>query len=209
VTSQTTRYALPLAALLATLAAAGLGRFAPRPARLVVALLAVTIALGILNVGVFVFGVLGVGRVWRGAESAEAWRHGVTVNDPIPAYRRCNVVLPPAARILVVGEGRSWGCPRPHQVSSPYDEQLVQEVVESSPTAAAAAQRLRSAGFTHLLINWSEVARLGGPDYRILRWNTPAAAVRWRALVEQFTRPVFLQGGVEVRALAANGLGSG
>jgi hypothetical protein len=207
VTSQTTRYALPLAALLAALAAAGLGRFGPRPARLVLALLGATVALGVLNLAAFVLGVLGVGRLWRGAESAEAWRHSVTANDPIPAYRRCDAVLPPQARILVVGEGRSWGCPRPHQVSSPYDEQLVQDVVESSPSAAAAAQRLRSAGFTHLLINWAEVARLGGPNYRVLRWHSPDAAARWRELLGEFTRPVFRQGSVDVRVLAGGPAG--
>ncbi len=202
VTSQTTRYALPLAALVAALAAAGLGRFGPRPARLVLALLGATVALGVLNLAAFVFGVLGVGRLWWGAEGAEAWRHSVTVNDPVPAYRQCDAVLPPQARILVVGEGRAWGCPRPHQVSSPYDEQLVQGVVESSPTAAAAAQRLRSAGFTHLLINWGEVARLGGPDYRVLRWRSRSADARWRELLGRFTRPVFRQGSIDLRALA-------
>ncbi len=202
VTSQTTRYALPLAALLAALAAAGLGRFGPRPARLVLALLGVTVALGVLNLAAFVFGVLGVGRLWRGAESAEAWRHSATVNDPLPAYRRCDAVLPKQARILVVGDGRAWGCPRPHQVSSPYDEQLVQDVVESSPTAAVAAQRLRSAGFTHLLINWGEVARLGGPGYRVLRWRSRDADARWRDFLGEFTRPVFRKGSIEVRVLA-------
>ncbi len=201
VTSQTTRYALPLAALLAALAAAGLGQFGRRPARLVRALLGVTVALGALNLAAFVFGVLGFDRLWSGAQSAEAWRQAVTVNDPVPAYRRCDALLPQNARILVVGEGRSWGCPRPHQVSSPYDGQLVQTVVESSPTAAAAAQRLHAAGFTHLLINWGEVARLGGPGYRVLRWRSPDAEARWRTLLARFTRPVVREGDVEVRVL--------
>ena len=202
VTSQTTRYALPLAALIAALAAAGLGRMAPRSAGLALAALGVTVALGVLSLAGFLFGVLHVGRVWSGAESAEAWRHSATLDDPLPAYRRC-AALPRQARLLVVGEGRSWGCPRPHQVSSPYDEQLAQEVVENSASASAAAQQLRAAGFTDLVINWGEVARLGGPGYRVLRWTTPAAAARWRELLERFTTPVFRDGEVEVRALAA------
>ncbi len=204
VTSQTTRYALPLAALLAALTAAGLGQFGRRPARLVVALLGVTVVHGLLGLRAFALGVLGLGPLWSGAVSPDAWRHSVTMNDPIPAYRRCDALLPPHARILLVGEARAWGCPRPHSVSSPYDEQLVAEVVESSPTAAAAAQRLRTAGFTHLLINWGEVARLGGADYRVLRWRTPAAAARWRELLEAFTTPVLSEGAVEVRALRSD-----
>ena len=203
VTSQTTRYALPLAALVAALAAAGVAGLTARPARLVLGLLGVTVVLGVLNLSTFLFGVLRVGRVWRGEASAEAWRHSVTLDDPLPAYRRCAAGLPRQARILVVGEGRSWGCPRPHQVSSPYDEQLAQNVVENSASASAAAQRLRATGFTDLVINWGEVARLGGPGYRVLRWTTPAAAARWRELLERFTTPVFRDGEVEVRALAA------
>jgi len=56
-------------------------------------------------------------------------------------------------------------------------------------------------GFTHLLINWGEVGRLGGPDFRVLRWETPDAGARWRELLSGFTTPLFREGAIEVRAL--------
>jgi hypothetical protein len=78
---------------------------------------------------------------------------------------------------------------------------LVQAYVEEAPSAADAVERLRSAGFTHLLINWGEVGRLGGPDFRVLRWETPDAGARWRELLSGFTTPLFREGAIEVRAL--------
>ena len=89
--------------------------------------------------------------------------------------------------------------PPPRELS-----QLAQTVVETSSTARDAWIRLRAARFTHLLVNWGEVSRLGGTDYRVLRWAGRGDASRWRELLEKFSSPVFEVGGVEVRALAAD-----
>jgi len=132
---------------------------------------------GLVRLASFVLGTLGLGPTWVGSVGREAWRHSVTVNDPLPAYPRCDALLPTGARILVVGEGRAWGCPRPHHVGSPYDRQLVQAFIEEASSAAERVNRLRSAGFTHLLTNLGEVGRLGGPDFRVLRVETPTLAV--------------------------------
>jgi hypothetical protein len=203
VSSQTTRYALPLAALVAVLAAAGIARLSRRVARVAVACIALGIAFGLANLAAFLAGPLGLDRLWRGEISADAWRHDVTVNDPAPLYRACNRVVPDGAKVLVVGEGRPWGCPRPHQVSSPYDLQLVQEVVERSADAADAAVRLRRAGWKYLGINWAEVSRLGGPNYRVLRFTDPSDASRWRAFVGGCTGSVWRGDGSEVRQVLA------
>lgn len=198
VTSQTTRYALPLAGLLAVLAAAGLGRLGRGTARLAAMLVVVAALHGFLSLGIFFWGTLGFQRAWS---QPEAWRHRVTVDDPLPAYRRCATELPPAARILLVAEGRPWGCPRPSHASSPYDTPLIQAVTDHADSARALAARLRADGFTHLAINWAEVDRLGGADYRILRFRAPAAAARLRTFLRDFTVPLFRAGDVEVRAL--------
>jgi hypothetical protein len=201
VSSQTTRYALPLAALVAALAATGIAHLSRRTVRVVATGLALGIAYGLVSLTAFLVGTLGLDRLWRGEISAEAWRRDVTVNDPRPVYRACDRLVPEGARVLVVGEGRSWGCPRPHHVSSPYDLQLVQEVVEHSDDANDVAMRLRRAGWSYLVINWAEVSRLGGPNYRVLRFADPHVAARWRAFLGACSSTVWHGGGSEIRRL--------
>jgi hypothetical protein len=201
-TSQTTRYALPLGAAVAALAAAGVATSSARLRRWLAAALVLAAAAEAVALAGFFFGVLGVHQVWLGRVSAEVWRHAVTIDDPLPGYRACARLLPADARILVVAEGRPWGCPRPHHVSSPYDSQLVQAIVESSSDAHEAAARLRAAGFTHLFINWAEARRLGGDDYRVLRFDSSRGEVVWRELLTACTAPVYREGGLEVRTLS-------
>ncbi len=202
-TAQTTRFALPLIALVAALAAAGLGSLGRRPALLAVGGLSLGVAHGLLTLAAFLAGTLGLDRLLTGSLSGEAWRASVTVDDPMPAYRACARVLPDGARVLVVGEGRPWGCPRPHLVSSPYDHQLMQEIVEASSDPAGVARRVRERGFTHLLIRWSELERLGGPDYRALRFEDRGSAERWRAFLGGCTSRVWSDGGLEIRSLGS------
>lgn len=191
VTSQTVRYAFPLAAALAVLAAAGAARL-PRTARTTAtALVALAVAAGVWQLAAMELGTLQKHRLWTG--DREAWRAAVVVNDPLPAYRAA-AALGPEARLLVVGEGRSWGCPLPHHVSSPYDLQLVQEIVEAAPDDDAVAGALAAAGWTHLLVNRGELARLGGPDFQVLRWRSEADAERWRRFVGRWTAPVWQDG---------------
>jgi hypothetical protein len=206
VTAQTPRYALPAAAFVAALAAAGLARVSPRVAYLVAAVTGLAAAHGLLVLGLFLFGTLGIQRTWLGSESRESWRHAVTLNDPAPAYRAADRMLPQDARILVVGEGRSWWCPRPHHVSSPYDAQWLQGVVERSRTAADVRQAVAAAGFTHLLFNWAELNRLGGDDYRLLRWRTPADLERYREFGLRFTAQVWADGPLELRVVRSGAM---
>jgi hypothetical protein len=199
VTSQTIRYALPEAALVAVLAAVGLAGLTRRMATVAAACLALGIAHGVLTLGGFLIGTLGMDRLLTGAVAAEEWRHRVTLDDPLPAYRACERLLPRGARVLVVGEGRSFACPRRHHVSSPYDLQLVQAVVEGAADEAEVAAQLRGAGFTHMVISWSELSRLGGPDYQLLRFADPRAANRWRGFLASCTAPLWREGGSEIR----------
>lgn len=200
-TSQTSRYALPAAALIAALAAAGIAQLSPWLARATAGLLGIAVAHGVLTLGVFLFDTIGIQRAWMGTESREAWRHDVTLNDPAGAYRAAGEVLPKDARILIVGEGRSWLCPRPHRVSSPYDTQWLQSVVEHSSSAEEVGDAVAGDGWTHLLINWAEVNRLGGEDYRVLRWKSPEDQARFREFGKSFTEPVWTDGPLEIRAL--------
>jgi hypothetical protein len=204
-TAQTARYALPVAALVAALAASGLARLGPRIAAFAAAAMGIAVLHGVLVLGVFLFSTLGIQRTWHGGASREAWRHAVTLNDPAAGYLAANDALPRDARILVLGEGRPWGCPRPHAVSSPYDAQWLQRLVERSTTAEGVYRAVAAAGFTHLFLNWAELGRLGGEDYRVMRWRDPADAERYRDFGIRFTDRVWAEGPLELRALRSNG----
>jgi hypothetical protein len=101
----------------------------------------------------------------------------------------------------VVGEGRSWGCPVPHHVSSPYDLQLIQELVEDAPDAEGVARALADEGWSHLLVNWGELERLGGPDYQQLRWRCADDADRWAQFLDAWTVPLATLPSCDLRAL--------
>jgi hypothetical protein len=60
---------------------------------------------------------------------------------------------------------------------------------------------VRAAGFTHPLISWSELERLGGPDYRVMRFEDPRAAGRWRSFLSSCTSAVWREGALEIWAL--------
>ncbi len=200
-TSHTTRYALVLAPLVGALAALGLAGLGPPARRIAAAGLALAVGVGAVQYAAFALGGLGWWRWWRGPEAAEAWRHRLTVNDPLPAYRLAGRLLPAGARVLVVGDARPWGLARPHHASSAYDRQLIEAVVSAARDADEAAARLRALGFSHLAINWGELERLGGPPYRLLGFRTEAARRRYRELLLEHTVHLASAGPVELRTL--------
>jgi hypothetical protein len=208
VSSQTTRYAFPMATLLAVLAAVGASRV-PRRAGLAAAVaVAATVALGLADLGRFTLGRLQIHRMWTGEASSEEWRHQVTVNDPLPAYRAAESGIHGSARLVVVGDGRSWGCRVPHHVSSSYDLQLVQAWVEAADTADEVARTAAAEGFSHLLINWGELERLGGPGFQVLRWRSAADQQRWELFLRQWTVSLASSPPCELRAIRAPSTGT-
>ncbi|HHQ49107.1 MAG TPA: hypothetical protein ENK19_09545 [Acidobacteria bacterium] len=199
-TSHTTRYALPLIPLVGALAAAGVERLDRGPRRVAVAGLLVTCAFGMVLFGQFVLGTLHLQELWLGRVEADQWRHRVTVNDPMPVYRAAGRLLPENARVLVIGEGRPWGCPRPHSVSSPYDTPLIQTIIEKTGSAAGAARAIRAAGWRDLIINWGELRRLH-KSFGIFDLRTPDDVAAWRGLLDNETTPVWREGDLEIRRL--------
>jgi hypothetical protein len=201
VSSHAVRYALPLAALVSALAAVGVAGLGRCPARVVAGGLALAVFHGILGLAGFAVGTLRFDLLRSGASTPEAWRHLVTIDDPLPAYRSCGRILPADARVLVVGELRPYGCPRVHHTGSPVDLQRIQGVIENAPDAPAVAARLHEQGWTHLVIGWSELERFNQPGYRMLVFSNGAAAGRWRAFLVGCTNTVWFDGGSEIRQL--------
>lgn len=202
-TAQTPRFAIPFAAVVAVLVAAGVGRIRSRLVYPVLAALAVACLLGVLQLFSFAVRTVGIGSLWTGAESREEWRSRVTINDPVPSYREADS-LPAGSRLLIVGEGRSWLCPTLHHASSAYDFQRMQAVVETSDKSAEIAETLAHEGWTHLMINWGEIQRLGGEDYRVLRYANLQDRQRWADFLAKHTTRVARKGPCEIRRILTN-----
>jgi len=199
-TSHTTRYALPMAALAAVLAAAGLATLEKGVRRLGQVAVGVTLVSGLLFFGGFVLGTLHMDALWLGRVPADTWRHRVTVNDPLPGYRAADELLPPGERLFIVGEGRPWGCRRPFDISSPYETQHLQLIVEDAHAGEEVARALTGSGWRFLLINWGEIDRLG-PAYGNLRFSSASDERVWRQFLEHFTRRIWVSGPVEIREI--------
>jgi hypothetical protein len=155
---------------------------------------------GIVVLAAFVLGTLHFHDLWLGRGSAEEWRHRVTLNDPLPAYRACTE-LPAGSKVLVVGEGRPWGCSVPHHVSSSYEAQLIEDLVAATASSRQLARELVARGFSHLLVNWAEIDRLRQPPVRLLTAWTPEEELRWRSLLREECEFVWRKGGLELRRL--------
>ncbi len=197
--SRLPRFALPAAAVLAALAAVAVQQVAPRLQRVLLVAAGMVAVLSLMPLYQLVGVDLQLHRLWVGEVSREAWRHGVTVNDPYPAYRACEG-LPVGSRLLLVGESRGFGVPVPFHASSACELQRIERWVLEAESPADLARSLRTAGWTHLLVSFGELQRLG-PSRGLLRQWPDDVAARWRQFLEHWCRPVVRQGPVEVYEL--------
>jgi len=198
VTAHLARFLLVLGPLLGAAAARGVAVLGKPARRLAVLGVVLVLVVGVAQYAGFAWGSL---HWFHWLEDPEGFRHELTVNDPLPAYRAVATMVGERGRVLLVGEARSWGCPRPHHASSARDTQLVQSVVEDSSSAEEAVGILRRLGFTHMVINWGEIARLHAPPAAVLSMSDPAARKRWHGLLARHTERLWRLGPVELRAI--------
>jgi len=118
-----------------------------------------------------------------GAESREEFlvrtRPGGTGWPPCssrPAYDFINSELPRGARVLVLGDARTFGLERPYLASSVFDLNPVVELSSASRSGGELYSRLRAAGVTHIVLNVAEAIRLGR-GYRTFYWDAAARRV--------------------------------
>ncbi len=86
---------------------------------------------------------------------------GYTANrfPSYPVFAMTNA-LPANSRILLVGEARNYYLKRPYALSSALDRSVILPYLEHSTSATDFLARVKAAGFTHLLVNTSELSRL-------------------------------------------------
>ena len=101
----------------------------------------------------------------------------------------CNDNLTQAnVKLLLVGEARGFDFRMPIVYSTCFDVSPVEQLLRGKTTAQQLAA-LESAGATHLMVNWTEIARYRGPgnygfsDCRVARmlknWSNPACYGAW------------------------------
>jgi hypothetical protein len=133
------------------------------------------------------------------------WPAELVVNNPVPAFSAARS-LPPGARVLFVGETRGFGFPRKFVAASQHDVAPLREPVEGLPSAAALRDWLLERGYTHLLVNPPELARLA-LTHPVVPWRTPAGLQRFQDLLNLTAPPVVAEGAVAIFALAPPGGG--
>jgi len=92
--------------------------------------------------------------------------------------------LPSNARILMVGEARSFGLKRQVIVEDPYRVPLLVELAEAATSAEDLSRNLHHLGVTHILVNEPEMKRFAGIR-RVDDYWTPASD-QSRRLIHSF-----------------------
>ncbi len=140
---------------------------------------------------------------WRAASAAlaepAAVRARLVVNDPSPAFTAA-AALPADARVLFVGEPRGLGFPRRFVAPSQHDVSPLRGLLRDGASPAQVCERLRAAGFTHLLVNWGELARLER-GYPVAPWADVSSWRRWNAFIAALGPPSVQAGAVAIFAL--------
>jgi len=133
------------------------------------------------------------------AGEASAVYAATVIADPSPAFRAC-ASLRPNARLLLVSEPRGFLLPRPFETTSQVDPCALAAMLERNAPATDTVEELRRLGFTHLLVNFSELNRLGS-NYPVRPWSSARGRDRFIELTQLLGKPVVLERDVVVYAL--------
>ena len=198
-TSQVTRYlfpVLPLIALLAAVAATRLPKSLSIP----------TVGWCILyNLFLFVFLIETIGsyRVVSGAESREDYLTRRVSYYPAMTYLAAS---PPGTRVLFVGEGRTFYCPRDCVASTPLDAPMLDRFAAGTNGEQALVEKLRANGFTHLLVSGPELRRTHGVGAdEVMRAHFPSGSPRL-LFERQDVRVYGLPEGEDARSIQRQGV---
>ncbi len=127
-----------------------------------------------------------------------SWEAAAAASPSFPGalFNACDA-LPADARVLLVAEPRGFLFPRSFVTTSQHDVSPLRGFVEGSTTAAEVAARLGAAGYTHLLVNWRELRRLGAA-YPVAPWRSAAGRERFVELISDLGPAVLASDGAAV-----------
>ncbi len=173
------RFLMPAYAAAGLLIAAGLeGRDHPLLRKALGYVTLAACALGLYWSGLILYSQ---GR-WRpvfGLVEKEAYLSDTQPTYPYSHYTAIKFVnekLPPAAKVLIVGDGRSFYLRKDFVVGSVFDKTPIVEYSAAARDGADLYARLRADGVTHLLVNAAEGIKLG-QSYNMFYWDDKARAV--------------------------------
>lgn len=141
---------------------------------------------------VLIFYSQGRWRPLTGAVTAEDYLSHTQPTYPYSGYsglKFMNEKTAPGAKVLLIGDERSYYLKKDFIVSSVYDRTAVVEYAAASKDGEDLYARLRADGVTHLLLNTAEAIRLGG-NYRTFYWDERARGVFY-AFWERHVKEVF------------------
>jgi len=168
-TTATPRYGLPALALLAPVAAQAVLSLR-RWRALLLGLVAAGACLN-LEASYTMLYSMGGWRVLGGQMSEADYLSDTRASYPTPpyeGYQWMNSHLPPEAKILIVGDSRSYYTDRRVIPASVYDPQALVEYARA-PDAARMRQALRRDGVTHIFFNLVEAVRT--QSYGLFPWD--------------------------------------
>jgi hypothetical protein len=179
------RFFLPEMPLVAVILAAALWRLYRGGARRALAAGALVLAAGQLLYALKYLGEYRLPPVIWGAEDPALFlsnqRPGYPL-PPYPAYAFIDRGLPPDAKVLILGEARTYYLERAYVDASLIDEHPLAAWLRESRTVEELAARFRAAGVTHVLFAHAEFLRLARAGYPVV-----AATREQQALLAAFT----------------------
>jgi hypothetical protein len=99
---------------------------------------------------------------------------------PVAAYANKN--LPKDAKILFIGEARTYYVKRNYDASSAYDKTIIVEMIKRSKTMDDLLAQLKREGFTDIIYNGREAFRLD-ERFKYFNWDSPEE----KAMFDDFT----------------------
>ena len=95
----------------------------------------------------------------RGDEMASFMRDRTDFAEVWETFEHVRAELPESAKLLLVGEARTFYCPRPFWGSTVFDDAPLVEVLRQN-SVSLSLDCMRAHGITHILFNWPETRRL-------------------------------------------------
>jgi hypothetical protein len=128
-----------------------------------------------------------------GLQSKESYLAERLEYYPVLAY--ANETLPEDAKILFLGETRTYYTERKTLSSSAYDKTLLLEMIRSSGNLIRLLENLKGKGVTHVLYNESEAGFLA-EKFNYFDWKNPEEKEIYDAFTKTHLKTLFSKNGV-------------